>query len=81
MSISLSQKARDLVRRAIGVQNTDDLLDRDYQDITTDNDVDRDKTEKYADRNRGSVRLNTGRFYTAREFDERIETVKRISLP
>ncbi|WP_281054916.1 hypothetical protein [Thiocystis violascens] len=41
----------------------------------------RTKAALYADRNRGSVRLNAGRFYTAREYTDRVRKMKAIKLP
>lgn len=81
MTTALSESAAAIVCGILGVTNTNQLLDRDYRDISPETDVDRDKTRKYADRNRGSVRLNAGKFYTASEFADRVEAVSRTPLP
>ncbi|NVZ08401.1 hypothetical protein HW932_03910 [Allochromatium humboldtianum] len=81
MPITLAPKTRETLCKELGVSNLPDLMDRDFQDISPDTDVDRAKVALYADRNRGSVRLNSGRFYTAKEFADRVRKIKSLVLP
>lgn len=81
MTISISEETRKIVCQELGESTLINLVDADYQDITPEADVDRDKASIYADRNRGSVRLNAGRYYTAREAAERERKVRAMNLP
>jgi hypothetical protein len=81
MAIQVSDKTRQIVCRELKVDSFADLVDRDFQAFDENHDVDRNKVARYADRNRGSVRLNAGKFYTAKEHEQRIERVKKLKLP
>ncbi|MGB5831289.1 MAG: hypothetical protein WBG92_04780 [Thiohalocapsa sp.] len=81
MAIQVSDKTRQIVCRELKVESFADLVDRDFQAFDAKHDVDRNKVARYSDRNRGSVRLNAGKFYTAEEHDRRVRRVKRLKLP
>lgn len=81
MSFWMSAETRGVLVHALGLSQLEDVLDRDYKEISSSNDVKRDKVPVYGDRNRGSVRLNMGRFYTYGEYENRVSRVKAISLP
>ena len=81
MSYWLSTGTREVLEHVLGLSQLEDVLDRDYQEVSSSHDVNRDKIHVYGDRNRGSVRLNTGRFYTYGEYEDRISRVKAIPLP
>ncbi|ESQ17435.1 MAG TPA: hypothetical protein DDY14_04905 [Chromatiaceae bacterium] len=81
MAIQVSDKTRQIVCRELKVNSFADLVDRDFQEIDENHDVDRNKVARYADRNRGSVRLDAGKFYTAKEYEQRIRRVKNMKLP
>lgn len=81
MAIKIADKTRATVCNRLGVSALVDLMDRDFQDLTIDADVDRAQTDLYADRNRGSVRLNAGRFYTVREYAKHLRELQAIKLP
>lgn len=77
-----SDAAQAVVFSVLGISALSEVLDRDFQDITPSQDISRDKVSGlYSDRNRGSVRLNSGRFYTASEFEARIDRVSALPLP
>lgn len=81
MAIRVSDSAKSIVCRALNVNDFKQIVDRDFQSLDSDHDVDRTKVGRYADRNRGSIRLNAGKFYTAHEFEERVRRVKKLKLP
>lgn len=81
MSFGLSAETRGVLVHVLGLSQLEDVLDKDYQEVSSNCDVKRDKVLVYGDRNRGSVRLNTGRFYTYGEYEDRISRVKAIPLP
>lgn len=66
----------------LGASSCGELLGRNYQGLSRDHDVDRVAHMRlYADRNRGSVRINSGRFYTIAEYEDRVARVKERALP
>lgn len=77
----LSDKTKAVLMGVLGVSKLEDVLYKDFQDISVSCDVIRKQAELYSDRNRGSVRLNAGRYYTAGEFQERVQQAKFIPLP
>lgn len=82
MATLFSEASQAVVFSVLGISTLSEVLDKDFQDITPTQDIIRDKVSGlYADRNRGSVRLNSGRFYTAAEFDARIDRVSALNLP
>lgn len=81
MSFGLSAETRGVLVHVLGLSHFEDVLDKDYQEISPNCDIKRDAVPVYGDRNRGSVRLNTGRFYTYGEYEDRIRRVKAILLP
>lgn len=81
MAIRVSDRARQIVCRELDIDDFKEIVDRDFQPLDTTQDVDRAKVGRYADRNRGSVRLNAGKFHTAQEFEERIRRVQNLKLP
>lgn len=81
MSINLAKKTRETLCKALGVSDLTQVMDRDFKNISRENDINREKVALYADRNRGSVRLNSGRFYTAKEYEERIRKTNSRALP
>lgn len=81
MSISLSDKTKAVLLNVLGISQLTDVLDKDFRDLSASNDVCRSKASIYGDRNRGSVRLNSGNYYTVREFEERLQQAKLTPLP
>lgn len=81
MSSYISAKTRQTLCRELKTPALIDLIDADYLDITPEADVVRNRVVIYADRNRGSVRLNTGRYYTAREYADYVKKVSALNLP
>ena len=78
----LSDATKTAVLRALSISSVAQVFERTFLDITPDHDADRKMVlGLYADRNRGSVRLNAGHFYTASEKLERINRVKQLQLP
>lgn len=82
MAALLSDATRSAVFRTLGISSFAEVLDKNFLDITPEHDADRCKVlGLYADRNRGSVRINSGHFYTATEQQDRIARVKELKLP
>lgn len=82
MAVLLSEATKAAVFRVLGISSFTEALDRDFKDINATNDADRGMIlGLYADRNRGSVRINSGHFYTSSEFQDRINRVKALPLP
>lgn len=81
MPITISQKTKKVLLEALKMDRLVEIMDRDYADLNEDHDVDREKAVCYASRNRGSIRINTGRFYTIKEYAHRVERAKRLKLP
>lgn len=82
MAALMSEATRSTLFAALGASSFGELLGRDYQSLSRENDVNREAHLRlYADRNRGSVRINSGRFYTVSEFEDRVVKVKALSLP
>lgn len=79
--IRISNKTKKALLKALNLEHLVEIMDRDYTDIDEEHDVDREKAMCYASRNRGSVRINTGRFYTAKEYSTRIAQARRLKLP
>jgi hypothetical protein len=82
MASLLSDETKGAVFRALGMSSIAEVLDRDFLDVTPEHDADRGLVlGLYADRNRGSVRINSGHFYTASEMQARISQVRELKLP
>lgn len=81
MTIRVSERTRDVVCKSLKVDRLVEVMNRCFGGFSTENDVSREKTELYAEKNRGSIRLNTGRFYTAGEYEERVKRIKSLKLP
>lgn len=81
MRIQVSGRTKEVICKTLNIKNLKDVIDRSYGGFSIKNDVDREKTVLYSDSNRGSIRLNTGRFYTASEHEERINRAKKLKLP
>lgn len=82
MAKLLSVATQDAALKALGISSFAEVLDRDFLDLTPEHDADRTLVLRlYADRNRGSVRINSGHFYTASEIKARIRRVQELRLP
>jgi len=81
MPIHIAEATRKALCNELGVSRLVEVMEYDFQDISPDADVDRNKAALYADRNQGSVRLNSGRYYTAKEYAARVRKVKSLELP
>jgi len=81
MGITISPETEEILCRALGCKRLLDVMDRDYADFSETQDVDREKIMRHAKRNRGSIRISKGRFYTLKEYAERIHRVKKLRLP
>lgn len=81
MPASISEKTKKVVLAALNLKSLGDVMDREYGVIDRAHDIDRENAVRYASRNRGSIRINTGRFYTLNEHAERVKRVKQLKLP
>lgn len=79
--MTLSPISTEILRKRLGVSSLDELIDRDYQDITPEQDVDRESvTRTYGPLIR-SVRLGAGLFYTLREHLQRVRAAHALKWP
>ncbi len=81
MTIRVSETTRNIVCKSLDIDRLSEVIDMSYGGFSTTAYVDRAKTGLYSDSNRGSVSLNTGRYYTAKEYEERIYRIKNMKLP
>jgi hypothetical protein len=81
MPIHIAEATGEALYQELGVSRLIEVMKHDFQDISPDADVDRDKSALYADRNRVSVRLSSGRYYTAQEYAAHVRKVKSLELP
>lgn len=82
MAALISDTTKTTVCRVLGVSSLTEVIDRDFLDITDEYDASRQMIlGLYSDRNRGSVRLNSGHFYTSSEYTDRVNRVKALHLP
>jgi len=81
MTLSISRNARNTLLKNLGIRNLIDIMDRNFLELDEAHDIDRKKAARYSNRNRGSVRVNTGRFYTVKEHQRRIKKAKQLKLP
>ena len=81
MTIRVSEKTRDIVCKSLNINCLAEIINRSYSGFSSTDDIDREKIALYSDCNRGSIRIITGRFYTAQEYDERVKRVTRMKLP
>lgn len=81
MSAQLSEKTIETICKTLGATSLSELQERPYQALSAEADVDRDKAALYADRNRGSVRLNAGHYFTVKEYAEHIRNMQAVRLP
>ena len=81
MSIQISEKTKETICQALGASSLAELQERPYQELSCEADVDREKAALYADRNRGSVRLNAGRYFTMKEHADYIRNMQAVRLP
>ncbi len=81
MPIHIAEATRKALCNVLGVSRLIEVMEHDFQDISPNADVDRDKAALYADRNRDSVRLTAGRYYTAREYAAHVRKIRSLELP
>lgn len=82
MTTLMSEATRSTLLAVLGASSFGELLGREYQSLSRENDINRETHLRlYADRNRGSVRINSGRFYTVSEFEDRVVKLKALRLP
>jgi len=65
------------IEKLYGCFLKEDVTDKDLGDA----EIDRELTDKFAGKHRGSVRISTGRFYTRAEWAERRKKLVRVKLP
>lgn len=81
MSAELKESTKEILKEELKLDKLTDILDKEYPDITVQNDIDRKKTKRFSNHIRGSIRLKHGLFYTVREFKDWTNKVKHIKLP
>ena len=81
MAIQISEKTKQTICQTLDAASLDELQERPYQSLSVDADVNRDHAAIYAHRNRGSVRLNAGRYFTMKEYEDFVRQAKSVRLP
>ena len=81
MAVSLSETTKKIIQNRLKLKRFNEVLEREYQDITPKSDINREEAKMFSGRFRGSVRLSRGLYYTAQEFKEWVDKVRRIKLP
>ena len=82
IKIQLSKRSRSVIKKNLKLKRIDEVVDHKYADFSPENDICREKVNTiYAKRIRGSVRLRAGRYYTAKEYKDRVKRVKALTLP
>ena len=81
MTMLLSEETQSIICKRLNMSCLEDVVEKEYGSISASQDTDREKTALYASHNRGSIRLNTGRYYTAQEYAERVKRVTNMKLP
>lgn len=77
----LTEKSLKVIEDRLKAKNKVDLVNRDYTKTATDVDFSREDAKKYANRNRGSVRIFRGNFYTQSEYEEFVKNALALELP
>lgn len=80
-TVVLSPQTLEILEKRLNVNDVKDIVDRDFSDLTENNDVNREEAEIYSQRNRGSVRLSRGLFRTITEQNLFYKQVKNLLLP
>lgn len=80
-TVVLSPQTLEILEKRLNVNDVKDIVDRDFSDLTENNDVNRKEAEIYSQRNRGSVRLSRGLFRTITEQNLFYKQVKNLLLP
>ena len=81
MGIILNEHSEEIIRKRLGVENLDELINRDFKDINIDNDIDREEVKKYFPRILRDLRLALGYFMTYKERESWKERASKIKLP
>lgn len=77
----LSDKSEDLIKKRLNISPSENLLDRDFQATSTRCDFEHKEAEKYANRNRGSVRISCNNYYTHKEYQDFSDSAIATPLP
>ena len=77
----LTEKSLQLIQERLKAKDKLELVNRDYDKTSSRVDFNREDAKKYANRNRGSVRIFRGKFYTQSEYEEFVERALGIELP
>lgn len=77
----LTQKSLQLIQDRLKAKDKTELVNRDYSKTSSCVDFNREDAKKYANRNRGSVRIFRGNFYTRSEYEEFVEEALALELP
>ena len=81
MAIRISDYSKKAICRSLKVNHLSELLDQSFSQESIETPEDCEMTRLYADRNRGSVRITTGRFYSTAEYQDHIAKVKGLRIP
>jgi hypothetical protein len=81
MKNNLDSSSIETILFALDAKNIEEVVERDFADINEQHDVERDKVDLYSPLVRGSIRLNGGLYYTAKEYEERRKAIILEQLP
>ena len=81
METNLNSSSIETILNSLDAKNINEVIDRNFADINEQYDVDRDKVDLYFPLVRGSIRLNSGLYYTAKEYEERRKAIISEQLP
>ncbi len=70
-----------LIQKTLHAQDKAELITRGYGTTSAKADFNREDTQKYANRNRGSVRILRGNFYTPKEYEDFVAKALALKLP
>lgn len=77
----LTEKSMQLIQDRLKAKDKVELVTRKYSKTATDVDFCREDAKKYANRNRGSVRIFRGNFRTLSEQEEYVKDTLALELP
>jgi hypothetical protein len=81
MEMNLNSNSIGIIFDVLDVKNVEEILEKDFADITEQNDIEREKATLYSSLVRGSARLNRGLYYTTKEYEEKRRKIIANQLP
>ncbi len=76
----LNDTSRKIIMKRLGMKNSNEVFKREFKATDSKSET-REKIHTYKRLIRGSVRLSSGRYYTAEEYAQRVKKAKETPLP